>query len=174
MPVGKQLLPAALTLFVAFVFIQSLFFKFAGAPETMLIFGTLDAWAEDTFGIAGLFNPGGIFSAKVVGSAELIASILLLTGQFGGHYKAGLRKLQVLGAALGLGIITGAIFFHLFTPLGIVVGDEVVPGVPPGSVAEDGGTLFFMAIGVWVSCVLVLVLRRDVALAMVGRGQGSA
>ena len=171
---GKHLLPAALTLFVAFVFIQSLFFKFANGPETILIFGTLDAWAEDTFGIAGVFNPGGIFSAKVIGSLELVSAVLLLAGQFGGQARAGLRKLQVLGAALGLGIISGAIVFHLFTPLGIVVGDEVVPGVEPGSVAEDGGTLFFMAIGVWVSNALILFLRKDVALAMLGKAPTAA
>ena len=167
---GRQYLPAALSIFVAFVFIQSLFFKFAGATETLLIFGTLDKWAADTFGIAGLFNPGGIFSAKVVGSAELVASILLLVGQFGGHFMAGLRKLQVLGAALGLGIITGAIFFHLFTPLGIVVGNEVVEGVNTAEVATDGGTLFFMAVGVWIANLTILIMRKDLALSMIGKG----
>jgi hypothetical protein len=35
-----------LTVFVAFVFIQSLFFKFTGSPETVYIFqGKLDPWA---------------------------------------------------------------------------------------------------------------------------------
>lgn len=167
---GRQHLPAALSLFVAFVFIQSLFFKFAGATETLLIFGTLDKWAADTFGIAGLFNPGGIFSANVVGSAELVASILLLVGQFGGNAKAGLRKLQVVGAALGLAIISGAIFFHLFTPLGIVVGDEVVEGVDTAQIGTDGGTLFFMAVGVWMANLVILIMRKDLALSMIGKG----
>lgn len=170
---GRQYLPAALTIFVAFVFIQSLFFKFAGATETLLIFGTLDKWAADTFGIAGLFNPGGIFSANVVGSAELVASVLLLVGQFGGHYKPALRKLQVLGAALGLAIISGAIFFHLATPLGIVVGDEVVEGVNNTQVATDGGTLFFMAVGVWIANVVILTMRKDIVLSLVGKGPAS-
>ena len=35
-----------LTIYVAFVFIQSLFFKFTGSPETVYIFqGKLDPWA---------------------------------------------------------------------------------------------------------------------------------
>ena len=69
-----------LTLFVAFVFIQSLFFKFTGSPETVYIFqGKLDPWAA-SLGFPGVFAPGGIFSAKVVGTFELIASVLLLAG----------------------------------------------------------------------------------------------
>ena len=104
-----------LTLYVAFVFIQSLFFKFTGSPETVYIFqGKLDPWAA-SLGFAGVFAPGGIFSAKVVGSFELIASGLLLAGAA----MAARRVLQVLGAGLGLGVISGAIFFHLFTPLGV-------------------------------------------------------
>ncbi|MGD1955469.1 MAG: hypothetical protein ACFBZ9_09595 [Sphingomonadales bacterium] len=132
-----------LTAFVAFVFIQSLFFKFAGAPETVHIFGTLDAWAASAFGFEGLFNPGGIFSANVIGSAELVASILLLIGLF---MKRAI--LQLAGAVMGLGIISGAIVFHLFTPLGI-------------EVQGDGGTLFFMAVGVWISCAILAFLKKS-------------
>jgi hypothetical protein len=126
-----------LTLFVAFVFIQSLFFKFTGSPETVYIFqGKLDPWA-----------------ASLVGSAELVASMLLLAGAF----IAQQRLVQVAGAALGLGVISGAIFFHLFTPLGIAVINT------DGS--SDGGELFMLACGVWVSCALLLWIRRDVWLA---------
>ena len=71
-----------LTLFVAFVFIQSLFFKFTGSPETVYIFeGKLDPWAA-SLGFKGVFAPGGIFSAKVVGTTELLASLLVLAGAF--------------------------------------------------------------------------------------------
>jgi len=63
-------------------------------------------------------------------------------------------KTRRLGALLGLGIISGAIFFHLFTPLGVnrVVNTETM--------ATDGGALFFMACGVFVSCALILFLTR--------------
>ena len=73
----RGLVAPALTLYIGFVFIQSLFFKFTDSPETQYIFGTLDAWAAG-FGFAGLFAPTGPFSQYVVGSAELIASTLLL------------------------------------------------------------------------------------------------
>ena len=149
-----------LTLFVAFVFIQSLFFKFTGSPETVYIFqGKLDPWAA-SLGFAGVFAPGGIFSAQVVGTFELIASVLLLAGAA----SANPRAVQVLGAALGLGVISGAIFFHLFTPLGIAVVNT------DGS--SDGGELFMLACGVWLSCALLLWLRRAVWLGWLPRLTG--
>ncbi len=139
----RRFLPGILTVYIAFVFIQSLFFKFSDSPETRHIFGILDQWAAG-FGFAGLFAPGGVFSAYVVGSAELVASLLLLSGLFIGR----LRILNAVGALMALAIISGAIFFHLFTPLGVVVQD-------------DGGLLFIMACGVWVSAAALLWMQRD-------------
>ncbi|MGZ5926054.1 MAG: hypothetical protein ACXWLJ_05185, partial [Rhizomicrobium sp.] len=55
-----------LSLYIAFVFIQSLFFKFTGAEESIYIFSTLRAWS----GIA-LFEPIGRWA---IGTAELVAS----------------------------------------------------------------------------------------------------
>jgi hypothetical protein len=145
------------TLFVAFVFIQSLFFKFTNSPETIYIFqGKLDPWAA-TLGFPGVFAPGGIFSAHVVGSAELVASMLLLFGAA----VATRRWVQLLGATLGLGVISGAIFFHLFTPLGIAVVNT------DGS--SDGGELFMLACGVWIGCAVLLWMRRQIWLRWIGR-----
>lgn len=138
----KKLTTAILTLFASFVFIQSLFFKFSGAPETQYIFNTLNDWASNSIGIEGLFVPPGIFNAYIIGSAELVASILLLLGAFTKY-----KKFTPLGALLGLGVMTGAIFFHLFTPLGT-------------EVQGDGGTLFTMACLVWVSCLVLLKLNK--------------
>ncbi|MDD3763144.1 MAG: hypothetical protein PHP86_07630 [Nevskiales bacterium] len=146
----------ALALYVAFVFVQSLFFKFTGSPETVYIFeGKLEPWAA-SLGFAGLFAPGGIFSAKVVGSAELLASVVLLAGTFVARW----RVLQGLGALLGLGVISGAIFFHLFTPLGVAVRNT------DGS--SDGGQLFIMACGVWVACAILIWQRRALLLGLLG------
>lgn len=146
-----------LTAYIAFVFLQSLFFKFSNSPETIYIFqAKLDPWAG-SLGFPGLFAPGGIFSAKVVGSVELIASLLLIGGALGER----LRSLQVLGAALGLGVISGAIFFHLFTPLGVAVRNA------DGS--SDGGELFALACGVWLACAALLWLRRALWLGWLGR-----
>jgi hypothetical protein len=139
-----------LTLYVAFVFLQSLFFKFTGSPETVYIFeGKLDPWAA-SLGFPGVFAPGGVFSATVVGTFELVASLLLLVGAA----MARRRAVQVVGAAMGLGVISGAIFFHLFTPLGVAVVNA------DGS--SDGGELFILACGVWVACALLLWIRQDV------------
>lgn len=146
-------------LFICFVFIQSLFFKFTRHPETINIFeAKLEPWAAG-LGFPGLFVPGGIFSAYVIGSAELVASSLLLFGTL----VAGRRLFQGLGALMSLGVISGAIFFHLFTPLGVEVINA--DGSP------DGGELFTMACLVWVSSVIVIVARREDLLGLLGRGQ---
>lgn len=146
----KRLLKGILSLFIAFVFIQSLFFKFTGSTETDHIFETLNTWAA-SFGFEGLFLAPGIFNAYVIGSAELVAAVMLLIGLF-----LGKRIFTALGAVLSLGIISGAIFFHLFTPLGIVVLD-------------DGGTLFGMAVGIWISSVILIVMHKDVLLNVLKR-----
>lgn len=115
-----------LSAYIAFVFVQSLFFKFTGSEESIFIFSTLRAWS----GI-GLFEPAGRW---IIGICELIASILLL-----------LPRTRIFGAALAIGIMTGAISFHLFTPLGV-------------EILGDGGELFILACGVWISGWIILAL----------------
>ena len=88
---------------------------------------------------------------------ELIASVLLLAGAV--IYRQ--RAIQVMGAAIGLGVISGAILFHLFTPLGVAVVNT------DGS--SDGGELFMPARGVWVACALLLWIRREVWMAWLTR-----
>lgn len=138
----KKHILGALTIYIAFVFIQSLFFKFTNAPETQHIFGTLDQWAGG-FGLAGIFAPTGVFSQYVVGTAELVASSLLLLGLFLSR-----PLVQALGAFMAVKIMSGAIFFHLFTPLGI-------------EVEGDGGLLFGMACGIWVAALAILFMRKN-------------
>ena len=79
---------------VAVVLLQTLFFKFTGARESVYIFSTLGA------------EPWGRVGSGVV---ELVAAILLL-----------IPRTAVYGAILALGTIAGAIFAHL-TKLGIAV-----------------------------------------------------
>ena len=80
-------------------------------------------------------EPWGRIGSGVV---ELIAVILLL-----------IPGTAVLGAILALGTIAGAIFSHL-TKLGIVVKD-------------DGGTLFILALVVFIgSAIIVLIRRREI------------
>ncbi len=115
-----QMVSWVLRLVVAVILLQTLFFKFTGAPESKYIFETL-----------GLEPHGRIGS----GVAELIASILLLW-----------PRTMVWGAALSLGVISGAIMSHL-TKLGI-------------EVQGDGGTLFFLAVVVWLFSAALLWLHR--------------
>ena len=150
----NRIVPVVLTLFVSFVVIQSLFFKFTDSVETQYIFNTLDDWGA-SLGFAGLFGHGGIFSQYVVGSAELIASSLLLLG-----LTRQLRILRPIGALLGLGVISGAIFFHLFTPLGVAV--------PNADGSSDGGLLFGLACAVFASNLLLLAGSRDLLFGLVG------
>lgn len=149
-----------LTLYIAFVFIQSLFFKFSDSPETQYIFGTLDAWGA-SLGLPGLFAPGGPFSQYVVGSAEGLASALLLAGLLLGR-----PLLQAGGALLSLAVISGAVFFHLFTPLGVQVRNT------DGSL--DGGELFALACGVWIAAAALIWLNRQALRMFVRRRTGSA
>jgi putative oxidoreductase len=82
----------------AVILLQTLYFKFTGAPESVYIFTRV-----------GL-EPWGRYGTGV---AELIASVLLLTPRF-----------VWAGALLALGVISGAIASHL-TVLGIEVqGDH--------------------------------------------------
>ncbi|WP_245673372.1 hypothetical protein [Endozoicomonas ascidiicola] len=60
----------ALSLYIAIVFVQSLFFKFTGAYETQHIFGVLGDWSG--------FQWFAEYGAYGVGSVELVASILLM------------------------------------------------------------------------------------------------
>ena len=90
----KKYIPFILRLIPAIILLQTLYFKFSGAPESVYIFETL-----------GLEPVGRIGS----GIAELIASILLL-----------IPKTAWVGAGLSIGVISGAIVSHL-TQLGIEV-----------------------------------------------------
>ncbi|MEM8615513.1 MAG: hypothetical protein AAGF20_01115 [Pseudomonadota bacterium] len=133
--------PHAVAVIASLVFLDSLRFKFTNAPETQTIFGKLNDWAA-SFGAEGLFAQTGLFSQYVIGTAELFASVLLLIG-----LHPALRRLQAVGALIAVAVMSGAISFHLFTPLGI----------DPNN---DGGGLFFMATVVWAGSLLVLFLRR--------------
>lgn len=137
-----RFVPWLLVGFVAFVFIQSLFFKFSGSEETVIIFDTIASWMADIGLPAGLAEGFRKHGGNLVGITELIASILILV-----------PATRIWGALIGLFTISGAIFFHLFTPLGVV-------RVVDAAGNTDGGVLFGMACGVWVCCALTLYLNR--------------
>ncbi|WP_233349640.1 hypothetical protein [Henriciella mobilis] len=146
----RTYLPHAIALVASLVFLDSLRFKFTNAVETQVIFGKLNAWAS-SLGAPGLFAPTGLFSQYVIGSAELVASALLLVG-----IHPALRRFQAVGALVAFAVMSGAVNFHLWTPLGI----------DPNN---DGGGLFFMACTVWVTSIVLIVIRRR-ELAAIGQG----
>lgn len=130
-------LPNILCIFIAFVFVQSLPFKFSNALETQHIFTTLAEWSGLTW--------FGIYGGYMIGAAELITAVLLFT------------QLRSLAAVMALGIMSGAIIFHLFTPLGIVMPYfDAVTGEQTGN---DGGVLFMMACATWVCAGILIFLE---------------
>lgn len=138
----KRYAPMAISAFAALVFLDSLRFKFTDHPNTQEIFGRLNGWAG-TLGLPGLFGHTGLFSQYVIGSAELFASTLLLVGLL-----PGLQRLNAVGALIGFAVMSGAVSFHLFTPLGI----------DPNN---DGGGLFAAACAIWMTAIVLIIIRRD-------------
>lgn len=136
------------------VFLDSLRFKFTNAPETQTIFGKLNDWAA-SLGADGLFAQTGLFSQYVIGTAELFASAFLLIG-----ILPALRRLQAVGAVIAFAVMSGAVNFHLWTPLGI----------DPNN---DGGGLFFMAVVVWLTSLGLIIVRRN-ELAAIAAGLKNA
>ena len=127
----------ALSAFIVYIFIYYLQFKFTGADGSTMLFTTLTDW----LGFQGHEKAMRIGT----GTAELIASILLF-----------IPRTQVIGAAMSFGIMTGAIFFHLASPLGVD---------PYG----DGGVLFKQACAVWVSGIVIVTIRWRQAVELLER-----
>ena len=138
----KKYLPYVLVAVPVFVFLQSLPFKFSGAQETIYIFDTIGAWMTD-IGLGGIGDVFARYGAYGVGSVELIASILLL-----------IPATRHIGALVGVGVLSGAIFFRLFTPLGVAVE---FPGAAPGGEPS----LFVMAVIAWLAQAALLFIYRD-------------
>lgn len=105
----------------ALIMLQTLYFKFSAHPQSVHLFTILG------------MEPWGRIGTGVL---ELIASILILYPRTTGY-----------GALLGLGLMSGAIFFHL-TKLGIKFDGDY--------------GLFTYAVLAFISCaVLVLFYRKD-------------
>jgi uncharacterized membrane protein YphA (DoxX/SURF4 family) len=81
----------------AIILLQTLYFKFSAAEESVYIFSTLG------------IEPYGRIGSGIV---ELIAAVLIL-----------IPRTTLLGALIGAGVMLGAIFSHLFV-LGIEVKND--------------------------------------------------
>jgi len=94
LPTAQSVIGWGLQIVAAAILLQTLFFKFTGAEESVYIFSTLGA------------EPWGRIGSGVV---ELIAALLLLV-----------PSTASIGAVLAMGVMAGAIMSHL-TVLGIEV-----------------------------------------------------
>ena len=111
-----------LRIIAAVILLQTLYFKFTAQPESVELFTKLgmEPWGRIGTGIA-----------------ELITAILLL-----------IPRTTLLGAVMGVGLMSGAIFFHL-TKLGINFGGDAI--------------LFSYAVITFVCCsCLILIFRKNI------------
>ena len=122
----KTILLWVLRLLAAVIMLQTLYFKFSAHPQSVKLFTEL---GMEPWGRIGT----GIF--------ELIASILILNPRTTGY-----------GAVLGMGLMAGAIFFHL-TKLGIVFDGDAV--------------LFTYAVTVFICCAILTFFYRNNILKLV-------
>ncbi len=117
----------ALRIIAAVIMLQTLYFKFSAAPESVYIFSTLG------------MEPWGRIG---IGILELIASVFILY-----------PRTTAIGAGMGIGVMSGAIFYHV-TKLGLVV-------------MNDGGQLFAYALIVFISCAWLAIIYRDDILNLI-------
>lgn len=118
----------------AIILLQTLFFKFTAAPESVYIFTKLGTFIHNYIPLASISTIG--VSGRIgSGVMELIAAVLLLTPRF-----------AWAGAILAMAATGGALVSHL-TFLGI-------------EVQGDKGLLFFLAIAVFVTSAIALFLHR--------------
>ncbi|WP_062261341.1 hypothetical protein [Endozoicomonas arenosclerae] len=135
-------------LWIAKVFLFSLPYKFTGHPDTQHIFGTIGQWMQGVIGVS-IGEWFSSYGAIAVGMAELTVSLLLffpiilfIKNKLGtGESKVSQSLIHTLGGLAASGIMVGAVFFHLATPLGIEVLHQG---------QSDGGSLFYAAASILV------------------------
>lgn len=110
-------------LVAAALMLQTLYFKFTAHEQSVKLFTQLN------------MEPWGRIGTGVI---ELMASILILIPRTTGW-----------GALLGLGMMSGALFFHL-TTLGVVFDGDAV--------------LFSYAVTVFTCCLILLIIYRHQVL----------
>lgn len=115
----KNIFAWFLRILAAVILLQTLYFKFTAHPQSVELFTILN------------MEPWGRIG---VGIAELIASVLILV-----------PRTTLAGALLGLGLMAGALFFHL-TKLGINFGGDAI--------------LFAYALITFTCCLALMIISR--------------
>lgn len=153
----KSIISWAIALWACKVFLSSLPYKFTSHPDTQHIFGTIGEWLKGFFGdsIGGLFSS---FGAYAVGGFELITSIILLLPALlwifnrnqSGKAENTRARFHAIGGLMAVGVMAGAVFFHLVSPLGVEVLHEG---------KSDGGSLFYAALSILILGFLLFVMN---------------
>lgn len=147
-----------LALWICKVFLTSLFYKFTGHPDSVHIFTTIGGWLSGFLG-ESMGTAFSRYGALSVGSFELLTSLVLLSpALFWLLGKAGMGRrlpsratLHATGGLMAAAVMTGAVFFHLASPLGVEVLHEG---------KGDGGSLFYAAVSILVSGIILFILNR--------------
>lgn len=147
-----------IVLWMSYVFLGSLPYKFSKHPDTQHIFGTIGDWLGTIIGpgIGKLFSELG---AYVIGSFELITAIVLLlpallwvvARQRGTCFGVTRRRIHMFGGLMASAVMAGAVFFHLVSPLGVEVLHEG---------ESDGGSLFYAALSILILGLVLFVINR--------------
>ena len=127
--------PAAL--FIAGILLWYEQFKLSANPGSVELFTTLATWLH----IPSYEAPFRL----TVAWAEIAACVLVIN-----------QPSRMWGAAGALSLMSGAIFFHVVSPLGI-------------DPYNDGGKLFKEACSVWLAAAFILVAYRAEAIALIRR-----
>lgn len=109
-----------LKILAAAIMLMTLYFKFTAHEQSVKLFTMLN------------MEPWGRIGTGV---GELIASILIL-----------IPATTAIGALIGLGLMSGAIFFH-FTTLGIKFDGDY--------------GLFIYGVIVWVCCLIIVIVKKE-------------
>jgi putative oxidoreductase len=125
----KIIISWLLRIAAAVILLQTLYFKFTGHPESVELFTKLGV------------EPWGRIGTGII---ELITAGLLL-----------IPSTVFIGAALGIGLMSGAILSHI-----AVIGIES---------KGDGGQLFILAIVVFVCCFITLLLYKQQGILLFNR-----
>lgn len=145
-------------IWMCYIFLGSLRYKFTGHPDTQHIFGTIGDWLG-TFlgsGIGTLFKNFGAFA---VGGFELLTSLILLLPALlwvlsrlsRSYFGITRRRFHMIGGLMASAVMAGAIFFHLASPLGVEV-------LHNGK--SDGGSLFYAAVSIFVLGLVLFFINR--------------
>ena len=113
------------SLWVIYIFLWSLPYKFSWHEHTQFIFSTIWEWIW-TILWTGIGNAFSSYWAYVIGTWELIVSIILILAFYfitKSQYSRSSRAFAI-GWLWAMFLMIWAVFFHIFSPLWIEVNDD--------------------------------------------------